>query len=188
MPDTLEENIEVKYLMTRFLLMIAISGYILLGEGRYALAKDTTKIPDTATAITLDGETVSLADHRGKLVLLIAWRTDCVACLYELPILNRLQKKYSDENFTIIGLSMDRGKNNYVAKFVKKKKMAYPVWLGYGQPIMKYTLTEVLPTMFAIGPNGELLGYHMGAFRSYEEAVAIMKQARVLSEKDRPAE
>ena len=178
----------MKYWMLRFLLMVAISGVILLGEGRIALAENTNKIPDTATAVTLDGETVSLADHRGKLVLLIAWRTDCVACLYELPILNRLQKEYSAENFTIIGLSMDRGKDNYVANFVKKKKMAYPVWLGYGQPIMKYTLTEILPTLFAIGPDGELLGYHLGAFKSYEEAVAIMKQARTLSEKARQAE
>ena len=168
--------------------MIAISGVILLGKGRIALAENTPKIPDTATAVTLDGKTVSLADHRGKLVLLIAWRTDCVACLYELPILNRLQKEYSDEDFTIIGLSMDRGKDEYVAKFVKKKKMAFPVWLGYGQPIVKYTFTEILPTLFAIGPGGEILGYHLGAFRSYEEAVAIMKQSRALIEKDKPAE
>ena len=176
----------MKYWMSRFLLMIALSGVILLGEVRVGLAEDTTRIPDTATAVTLDGKTVSLADHRGKLVLLIAWRTDCVACLYELPILNRLQKEYSDEDFTIIGLSMDRGKDEYVAKFVEEKKMAFPVWLGYGQPIMKYTLTEMLPTLFAIGPDGEMLGKYFGAFRSYEEAVAIMKQARTLSEKDKP--
>lgn len=174
--------------MSRLLLLVAISGVILLCKGKYALAEDTTKIPDTATAVTLDGKTVSLADYRGKLVLLIAWRTDCIACLYELPILNRLQKEYSAEEFTIIGLSMDRDKDEYVAKFVKEKGMAYPVWLGYGQPILKYTFTEILPTLFVIGPGGEMLGYHLGAFRSYEEAVAIMKQARTLSEKDRSAE
>lgn len=178
----------MKQWTTRLLLIILVSSFFLYGESRFALAENADKIPDTATALTLEGTTVSLADHRGKLVFLIVWRTDCMACLYELPILNRLQKEHSADDFTIIGLSADRGKDKYVAEFVEERKIAYPVWLGYGQPLMKYTLTEILPTLFAIGPNGEMLGYHLGAFRSYEEAVDIMKQARALSEKGKPTE
>lgn len=169
----------------RFLAVCVIPLILLVLVGGHATAKDASRIPDEATAITLDGKTVSLADHKGKLVFLIIWRTDCMACLFEIPILNRIQKEYSSENFTVIGLSMDRGKDKYVVEVAKKAGIAYPVWLGYGQPISSYADTPVLPFLLAIGPDGGVLGYLAGAFPTYEHGVSAIKQARILIEEQK---
>ena len=136
------------------------------------------KIPYSATALTLDGETVSLEDLRGKLVFLTVWRTDCKACMYEIPILNKLQQEFVSEDFAIVGLSMDRGKDDFVKQVVKIREISYPVWMGYGQTLSRYTQTQILPTLFTIGPEGEVLGYLFGAFQSYEHAVAVVEEAR----------
>ncbi len=136
---------------------------------------ETLKIPDEATAKTLDGKTVSLAEHKGKLIFLNIWRTDCKVCLYEIPILNRIQKEYSSEDFTVIGIAMDRGKDEYVAQLADMADIGYPLWLGYGQPIAEYVDVPVTPVMFFIGPDGQVIGYRVGAFLSHEEAADLLR-------------
>ncbi len=136
------------------------------------------RIPHSATALTLDGETVSLEKYRGKLVFLVVWRTDCKACLFEIPTLNKLQEEFGGEDFTVLGLSVDKDKDEFVRKVIEVRGINYPVWMGYGQPLSRYTATEYLPTLFTIGPEGELLGYLPGAFPSYEDAVAVVEEAR----------
>ena len=136
------------------------------------------KIPYSATALTLEGETVSLEAYKGKLVFLTVWRTDCKACLFEIPTLNRLQKEFSSEDFTVLGVSVDRGKDEFVKKVVELREMNYPIWMGLDQPLMKYTPAQYLPTLYAIGPGGEVLGVMEGAFPSYEYALEVLKEAR----------
>jgi len=160
---------------------------VALGGG-FCFAEQRFKIPDGATAKALDGKTVSLEDHKGKLVFLTIWSTDCKACIYEIPILNKLQEEYSTKNFTIVGLSIDRGKDDLVRKVVKTREINYPIWLGYGQPLSQYTRTEFLPTLFAIGPEGEVLGYLIGAFASYEQAVEAVDRALALIDETKSAE
>ena len=177
---------EVKHLIVCLSVILALSAvFPFAAEPVFAAA--LPKIPDAATAITLDGKTVSLADHRGKLIFLTIWRTDCKACLLEIPLLNRLQKEYSTEDFTVIGLSVDRGKNEFVSRVVEKLDISYPVWLSHGQPLSWYTRVQYLPTLLAIGPEGEVLGYMVGAFFSYEHALAVMKDARNLIEERKSA-
>ena len=150
-----------------------------------AAAQEALEIPDGATAKTLGGETVGLANHRGKLIFLVIWKTDCVACIFEIPMLNKLQEEYSSEDFTVVGLSMDRGKTRQVAQTIEKHKIVYPVWLGYEQPISKYTDVPIVPVMLVIGPDGKVVGHFIGAFHSYEHAVAALKEARAIIEKNK---
>ncbi|RJP70730.1 MAG: TlpA family protein disulfide reductase [Candidatus Abyssobacteria bacterium SURF_17] len=170
---------------TKFAVVWLMAGMLvcLSGFEMPSFADDSPRIPDDATARTLDGKTVSIADHRGKLVFLNIWKTDCIACLHEIPILNRVQKEYASANFTIVGLAMDKKKDERVAQVMKVGNIAYPVWLGDGQPIAKYADVWAYPFLLAIGPNGELIGYIEGAFPTYEHAVDAIKRARELLEK-----
>jgi thiol-disulfide isomerase/thioredoxin len=181
-------EIELKGNIARLFAPLVISALILGSSGARVLAQDLPKIPYEATAITLDGETVSLEVYKGKLVFLTVWRTDCKACMFEIPILNKLQKEYANQDFTIIGLSMDKDKDDLVRKVIEARDINYPIWLGYDQPLSEYTQTQYLPTLFAIGPEGEVLGYLIGAFQSYEHAVGALTQSRSLIEGKRGVE
>jgi thiol-disulfide isomerase/thioredoxin len=138
------------------------------------------KIPADATAKNLEGKVVSLADYKGKLLFLSIWKTDCFPCLLEIPILNRLQKEYASDDFTVIGISVDRGKNKFVVDLVEKAKINYPVWLAYGEPILKYIEPPMTPFLLVVGPEGEVLGYVPGKIPTYDDAVGVMNQARAL--------
>ena len=54
------------------------------------------------------GVEVSLADYRGKVVLLNLWATWCGPCVEEMPALNRLQQEFGGEQFDVVTISFDR--------------------------------------------------------------------------------
>ncbi|MEO3432351.1 TlpA disulfide reductase family protein [Inquilinus sp. CAU 1745] len=56
-----------------------------------------------------DGNDLSLADFRGRVVLLNVWATWCVPCREEMPTLDRLQAELGGSDFEVVALSIDRG-------------------------------------------------------------------------------
>jgi thiol-disulfide isomerase/thioredoxin len=64
--------------------------------------------PAPEAEFTLDGKSISLADFRGRLVLVNFWATWCSPCVAEMPSLDRLQAALSAEGLTVLTLSEDR--------------------------------------------------------------------------------
>jgi thiol-disulfide isomerase/thioredoxin len=56
-----------------------------------------------------DGREVSLADFRGKTVLLNLWATWCAPCRHEMPSLDRLQATAGGDRFAVVAVSIDIG-------------------------------------------------------------------------------
>src|SRR5258708_5802845 len=54
------------------------------------------------------GRAMTLADFRGRVVLLNVWATWCVPCRKEMPTLDRLEAKLGGPDFQVIALSIDR--------------------------------------------------------------------------------
>ena len=65
-------------------------------------------LPDFfSSAVDLDGKPISLADYRGKVVLLDFWAVWCGPCLGEIPRIKAVYEKYHGEGFEVIGVSLD---------------------------------------------------------------------------------
>ncbi len=64
--------------------------------------------PAPAIGFTVDGMPVSLADFRGRVVLLNFWATWCGPCVAEMPSLDRLEAALGGKDFTVIAISEDR--------------------------------------------------------------------------------
>lgn len=64
-----------------------------------------------------DGHPKSLADFRGKIVLLNVWATWCGPCREEMPTLDRLQAELGGAGFAVVALSIDRAGIDVVRKF-----------------------------------------------------------------------
>lgn len=74
---------------------------------------------------TLSGETISLSDLRGKVVVLEFWATWCGPCMPEIPHLKALWSDYQDEEFALVGISLDQ-KTDKLKQFIEQKSMTWP--------------------------------------------------------------
>ncbi len=66
-------------------------------------------------ATTLGGQSVSLEDYKGKVVLLDFWATWCAPCVKEMPALDKLYKKHAARGLTVLGVSIDEDPKKAVA-------------------------------------------------------------------------
>src|SRR6185369_16790929 len=79
--------------------------------------------PQAAPAISFTDDqarTLSLADFRGRVVLLNFWATWCVPCVEEMPSLDSLQAKLGGDNFVVVAISTDRQGLPIVVPFLHK--------------------------------------------------------------------
>lgn len=76
------------------------------------------ELPDVRF-LNAKGEEVSLADWRGKTVLLNLWATWCAPCREEMPALDRLQEELGSDKFQVVALAVDKSGLEGAGKFLK---------------------------------------------------------------------
>lgn len=108
-------------------------------------------------AVSLSGDSVSLADHSGKVVLLNVWATWCHPCRDEIPELRAIHGKYEKRGLELIGVSVDAdGADENIRAFMKEFEMTYPVWLDPAERISTQLLVVGVPATFLIDRKGVL--------------------------------
>jgi len=111
----------------------------------------------------LDGQPISTAAYRGKVVLINFWATWCPPCNEEIPEMIDLANKYKD-TLQIIGVSMDDDPPSQVLAFARAKKMNYPIVMGSDKLSEEYGGVEALPTTFVLDTQGRVVQKHMGVY------------------------
>ena len=124
------------------------------------LLKDPAPVADFSVT-DLNGRTISIADLRGKVVLVNFWATWCPPCRAEIPDLIRLQEKYRDK-LVVLGISEDEIPPDEVKAFVTAQKMNYPVAMTKPELAKIFRGVAALPTTFVIGPDGKVEQRHVG--------------------------
>src|SRR6266699_24471 len=122
------------------------------------------KNPDAAPAFQLNdlnGQPVSLAEAKGKIVLLNFWATWCGPCRAEIPDLVDLQKRYADK-LEIIALATDEDDPDEVRRFVQHSGINYRVAITPDEVRRDYGGIAALPTSFVIDPQGRIVQKHVG--------------------------
>jgi thiol-disulfide isomerase/thioredoxin len=109
----------------------------------------------------LDGQPLTLAGERGKVVLLNFWATWCGPCRAEIPDLIELQTRYKD-HLQIIGLTVDEDDAALVKKVVEESGINYPVAMAPVEVRLKYGGIAALPTSFVLDSEGRVVQKHEG--------------------------
>jgi peroxiredoxin len=111
----------------------------------------------------LDGKPLSVANFKGKIVLIDFWATWCGPCVAELPNVIETYGKYHDKGFEVIGISLDQDQAKLTA-FIKEKKMPWPQYFdGKGwqnQLGQKYGINSI-PATYLIGKDGNILAKNL---------------------------
>jgi peroxiredoxin len=127
------------------------------------LAGETSK-PSTAAsgdkkpapgfeAKTLDGETLRLADLKGKVVILNFWYIGCAPCRVEMPGLNKLTEEFKPDEIVFIGFASDD--ESRLREFLKKNPFKYKIVAG-SSSIAKLYGVSGYPTHVLINKQGQV--------------------------------
>lgn len=111
------------------------------------------------------GQTHSLQDYRGKLVLLNFWATWCAPCVEEMPMLFEMQQQYSDQGFQVLGLTVD--KREPAREFADELGVNYPL-LGDHRSVVAVQDAygeNRLPFSVLIGRDGQILWRYAGVLK-----------------------
>lgn len=109
-----------------------------------------------------NGAKVTLADYKGKVVLLNFWATWCVPCKAEIPWFQEFDKNFKDKGFAVLGVSMDEEGWNAVKPYVEERKIAYRMVIGSEEVSTLYGGIDSLPTTFMIDKDGKIAAIHTG--------------------------
>src|SRR5580693_9356125 len=111
---------------------------------------------------SLDCKSLRLSDLRGKAVLLNFWATWCGPCKIEMPWFVDLQNQYASQGFQIVGVAMDDGSKEDIAKFAKDMGVNYPILIGKDSVGDAYGGVPALPQSFLIARDGKIVDKIVG--------------------------
>ena len=122
-------------------------------EARFVPWKES-KAPPLALR-DLAGAPHTLADYRGKVVLVNFWATWCEPCREEMPSMHRLKQHFAGRPFAI--LAVNYGESDIRAgDFLKRSSLDLTVLLDPGQDASRAWRVRVLPASFLVGPDGRV--------------------------------
>jgi cytochrome c biogenesis protein CcmG/thiol:disulfide interchange protein DsbE len=155
------------------------------GEAQYMTPLQGKPAPPF-TLEDLSGKKRSLAEFKGKTVLINFWATWCAPCKIETPWLIELRSQYAAQGFEVIGISADdldrgdpaklAGEKKEIARFVQQEQIPYPVLIDADSISQAYGGLDALPASFFVDRNSIVVAAQLG-LTSKEEIEANIKKA-----------
>ncbi|WP_336517520.1 TlpA disulfide reductase family protein [Pollutibacter soli] len=111
----------------------------------------------------IEGKPVSLSSFRGKYVLVDFWASWCGPCRHENPNVVEAYKKFSDKNFTVLGVSLDRAREPWL-QAIKDDNL---IWTQvsdlkfWNNEVAKIYRIEGIPQNFLVDPKGVIIAKNL---------------------------
>jgi thiol-disulfide isomerase/thioredoxin len=111
----------------------------------------------------VDGSgTLSLADQKGKVVLVDLWATWCAPCISELPHLQQLAEKFGPDDFLMLGVVLESGDPGEVQAFLNEKNIHYTQVMGEDGTKESFGPFLGYPTKYLIDREGRVVKRYFG--------------------------
>ena len=112
--------------------------------------------PETLSLNTLNQQPLDLQQLKGKVVLVNFWASWCPPCVHEMPSMQRLQDRFSDNDFVILGVNMAEDEQT-IEHFLKTKvAVSFPILLDKDGDTLKRWQVFAFPTSYVIDKQGKI--------------------------------
>lgn len=153
-----------KIFIAVLLIGIAVSYLLLSGKNYLPGALTSTSaasgvgvIAPGFTLSNMQGKQVSLADYRGKVVVLNFWASWCPPCRAEMPSMEQLYGKLKGSDFVLLAVNVEENGRSATAAFSQKIPMSFPVLLDDNQHVSELYRVSGIPQTFIINKKGEIV-------------------------------
>ena len=141
----------------------AVAGVVYLERAPGAAARMPAQFP-AVTLTTIQGEQLTAADLRGKVVLVNFWATSCATCVAEMPQLVAAWRKHRARGFETVAVAMRYDPPNYVLGFAEKNALPFKVALDpMGAAARAFGDVSLTPTTFLVDRSGTVVKRYVGA-------------------------
>ena len=127
----------------------------------------------------LDGKMHSLADYKGKWVIVNYWATWCPPCQEEIPDLVNFHDSHKDHDAVVLGINLEDVGEEQLESFVESFLISYPILRS--EPLATTPLGPVpgLPTTYIVAPDGSPVARQVGPVTSkqLEDYIASKQKA-----------
>lgn len=131
--------------------------------GPFAATAELRATPEIRFTDAAD-KPLTLADFKGRVVLLNFWATWCAPCVEEMPSLDRLQAAKGSPDFAVVALALDRQGRPLVEPFLEKLAVkSLPMYIDASSASMRAFNLRGLPTTILLDREGRELGRLEGA-------------------------
>ncbi|HYG21258.1 MAG TPA: TlpA disulfide reductase family protein [Verrucomicrobiae bacterium] len=111
----------------------------------------------------LEGNPLSIATFKGKVVLVDFWATWCPPCVAEMPNIQRVYQKHKARGFEVLGINLDEDRKA-LDTFLRRNEIPWPQhWDGkrWESPVAQKYAINALPTSFLLDRNGRILALNL---------------------------
>lgn len=162
-------------------MMGMIAGILLGGAVQAATFEERPAVPALELkAQDLSGASKTLADYRGKVLLLNFWASWCPPCQREMPSMERLRLKMGGRPLAVVAIDSAETREE-VDAFLAKMKVGFPILLDPEGSNTKRWKVFALPTTFLLDASGRIRHVLTGP-TEWDEGEALVRIEALLAE------
>jgi peroxiredoxin len=167
-----QTSISISYLL---LILFLSLGFMSAGQ-----AEGKNKLAENFTLKSKSGKNIKLSEYRGQVVLINFWASWCGPCRAEMPVLEKLYKKYKSLGFVVLGINVDDKKSKADA-LLKKIPVSFPILYDTEKKVTELYNVSAMPSSYFVDRDGKVRQLHRGYRPEYDalykkEIKALIKE------------
>ena len=149
-------------------------------ERKLSIYKGTPIAPELILK-NLNNKLIDLKKLNGKVVLVNFWASWCPPCVHEMPSMERLSKRFSTNDFIILGVNMAEDRKTVEQFLNSKVKVSFPIIFDKNGAALKRWGVFAFPTSYVIGKEGKIR-YALFGSVDWENQEILTKITQLMSE------